>query len=333
MATFVPGAVRGDDTATEEGVPFRVATFRGTELPEPETELDMDEDEANGRRLLRVHHLFIQETEQKVDELGKLYVNYGALAHIEYDSGEEGEWWIFRRYSEWLALYGVLLKCRGGGAACPKPPPKKMWSDRETISKRQTELNKWLAEVTSNTRFSENPIFLRWIKKGRVANAAKKAVEGADLQVSIVRVSLFEDAHGGAAYIFAVKIESTMVPTWQTSKRYSQFAALRRQLGSNHPTISLPPMPGRSLMVTQDVAEKRRESLMRFLRLCTQITELATDEAFLSFLDAPELIRKQATGAPAMLFGNLRALTSGGHVESRRWYGFCTTSSHRSIQF
>ena len=113
-----------------------------------------------------VLHTFICEHEVKLGADGKEFVLYGARVHIMCASGNHTEWWIFRRYSDWLALHGVLSKQTGGGT-CPKPPPKRIWNtDANVVAKRKVELNRWLAEVVSERDLARSPELIAWLRMG-----------------------------------------------------------------------------------------------------------------------------------------------------------------------
>jgi hypothetical protein len=344
------GALMPPPSGFSEGIPKP----RRRREPEPEPEPHV----AHGgeQQPVKVLHLFISEHEQKTNGGGKSFVEYGALAHILYASGAEGEWWIFRRYNEWLGLYSVLQTV---SSSCPKPPPKRMWSDRNTIARRQTALNKWLAEVVSEEHaFAETTCLLQWIREGRVARAERKCTRNSpDLRVRIPSVALHED--GGlsasrmrvgethsAAFMYTVRVESCMCAAWEVLKRFSQFAALRRELAVRHPTLLLPATPARTLMVTEAVANQRRETLAKFLTTLLRLPEIAADEVLLAFLDAPPLIRGVASGAPPTMQGQLRVLkaasvkhgtrTRSVHGTSRwlelRGTGLCFSSTRHAAR-
>ena len=269
----------------------------------------------------KIFAIFLTESAQKKDKDGKAYVLYGARVHVVYESGKEGEWWIFRRYSEWLALYEVLLKIRGGGPMCPKPPPKNVLRnlDRNAVEKRKVELNKWLAEVASNTRFSESATFIDWLHEGRVADASKRNVAPADMQIRLPSFKLATEKKSDKAWhVYTLAMDSSMVPGWEVEKRFSDFVALWEALEGRHPTIALPPIPPKKVVVTDGTANHRRKTLERALQAAYRIPELATDETMLSFLQAPPLIHDTAAGAAPTMQGEL-AVGGQGSID-QRWF-------------
>ena len=289
--------------------------------PEPELEPEPGAAGVDVDPVKSVHGIFLTESAQKKDADGKAYVMYGARVHVGYASGREGEWWIFRRYSEWLALYDTLLRIRGGGPICPKPPPKNMLRnlDRNAVNRRLVELNKWLAEVTSNPRFSKSPVFIDWLHEGRVADATRDNVSPADLEITIPAFQVEKEAGGSnAAFVYTVTVSSSMVPSWSLQKRYSHFERLWELLAERHPTIAMPAIPGKAVVVTTTTANHRRKILEKALHAAYRVIELAVDEVFLDFLDAPPLIRATATGAPPTLQGELQVVGAGS-IDTR-WF-------------
>lgn len=289
--------------------------------PAPSPEPELVTTGANEDAVNKVHGIFLTESAQKKDADGKAYVMYGARVHVGYASGKEGEWWIFRRYSEWLALYDTLLRIRGGGPICPKPPPKKVLRnlDRNAVNRRLVELNKWLAEVTSNPRFSDSSVFIDWLHDGRVADAARDNVSPADLEITIPTFKMeTEEGGSNAAFVYTVKITSSMVPSWSVHKRYSHFERLWELLAQRHPTIAMPVIPGKSVIVTTTTASHRRKILEKGLHAVYRVVELAVDEVLLDFLDAPPLIRATANGAPPTHQGELQVLGAGS-IDTR-WF-------------
>lgn len=269
----------------------------------------------------QVHGVFLTESAQKKDSDGKTYVMYGARVHVGYASGKEGEWWIFRRYSEWLALYDTLLRIRGGGPICPKPPPKNVLRnlDRNAVNRRLVELNKWLAEVTSNPRFSESPVFIDWLHEGRVADGVKDSVSPADLQITMPTFKMeMEEGGTNAAFVYTLSMKSSMVPSWSVQKRFSHFERLWELLAERHPTIAMPMIPRKSVVVTTTTANHRRKVLEKALHAVYRVIELAVDEVLLDFLDVPPLIRATANGAPPTRQGELQVLGAGS-IDTR-WF-------------
>ena len=289
--------------------------------PEPEPELEPEpEPEADADPVCRVHAIFLTESRQQKGADGKPYVMYGARVHVGYASGREGEWWIFRRYSDWEGLYQVLLKIRGSGPLLPKPPPKSLLiRSGNAVERRKTELNKWLAEVTSNPRFSESQTFFEWLNEGRVTDADKESVLPADLEIAITRLTMEQEEGGSnAAFVFELTITSSMVPSWVVMKRFSHFEKLWELLAQRHPTISLPPVPSKAVVVTTTTAKHRKKVLEKSLMAAYRVVELATDEKLLEFLEAPPLIVETAKGAPPTRQGELQVLGSGS-IDTR-WF-------------
>jgi hypothetical protein len=294
-----------------------------------------------------VLHTFICEHEVKQDvAAGKEYVLYGARVSIRCASGKVAEWWIFRRYSDWLELKSVLSEVGG----CPKPPPKRLWkTDSNVVAKRKVELNRWLAEVCSQPGLSSSPELIAWLRMGdlqrgaEVARAAAAASAGTrtsrassapnhargacvgrssvslaaiDVKITVPSVEFKEDAGAGSAtFLFTVRVDSTMVPGWELTKRFSQFVELRAALALKLKTVALPQTPGKRFLVTQAKAETRREQLEQFVQKLLRVPEAAVSAEFLDFLEVPMLLRDALSGAPPTMSGSLHA-----RVEAKAGY-------------
>eukprot|EP01052_Picozoa_sp_SAG31_P019580 SAG31_NODE_1433_length_8368_cov_8.437901_1_plen_1112_part_00 len=297
-----------------------------------------------------VLHIFICEQEVKQEGLGskaqgKEYILYGARVNIRCASGRQVQWWIFRRYSDWLALHAVLLEAiedqqPAPVSSCPKPPPKRIWNtDPNVVSRRTVELNRWLAEVVSDKNLACSRQLLAWLRMGdlqrgqeisrgsmasagfdRLANGTRTndvrgtcmghsslSLASINLRITVPIVEFREENGSQATFWFTIQLDSTMVQSWTVSKRYSQFGALRQALTGRLKSVALPPLPAKRFLVTQAKAEARREELELFLNKLLKMPNVAVCDSFLEFLEVPKLLCEAVNGAPASISGTLSA--------------------------